>query len=145
MGLCERAGRDGKTVRGRSTVWQVHHLVIKGHIITYNKACMTMGRVNAAPLRVACGALRCSSSFPLVFCILENVLSAAEVVGFTIIHDSQSVCLCAYVCVCVCVCVCLCVCLCVFVCVCVYVLHVYFSAQRLNDDGKVCFVNRSCI
>lgn len=35
---------DMQTVYGGGSVWQVHHSVIKGHIITYNKACMTIAR-----------------------------------------------------------------------------------------------------
>lgn len=35
-------GGDMQTVYGGGSVWQVHHSVIKGHIITYNKACMTI-------------------------------------------------------------------------------------------------------
>lgn len=53
-------GRDMQTVYGGGSVWQVHHSVIKGHIITYNKACMTIaGRGgNAVPQRVACCVLQ---------------------------------------------------------------------------------------
>jgi len=53
MGMWEADGRDMQTVYGRPSVWQVHHSVIKGHIITYNKACMTIAGRNAVPLRVA--------------------------------------------------------------------------------------------
>lgn len=34
-------------VYGRGSVWQVHHSVIKGHIITYNTTCMTIAGMNA--------------------------------------------------------------------------------------------------
>lgn len=50
---------DMQTVYGGGSVWQVHHSVIKGHIITYNKACMTIARgKNAVPQRVACCVLQ---------------------------------------------------------------------------------------
>lgn len=54
MGTWGADDRDTPTLYGRASVWQVHHSVIKGHIITYNKACMTIAGMNAVPLRVAC-------------------------------------------------------------------------------------------
>lgn len=42
MAMREADGGDMQTVYGSGSVWQVHHSVIKGHIITYNKACMTI-------------------------------------------------------------------------------------------------------
>lgn len=58
-------GGDMQTVYGRGSVWQVHHSVIKGHIITYNRACMTIAGKNAVPLRVACCVLQ--FLFPFFF------------------------------------------------------------------------------
>ena len=52
----------------QNTVWQVHHSVIKGHIITYNQACMTIGRINTIPLRAAlCVSFNASLAFPAAF------------------------------------------------------------------------------
>lgn len=77
-----------QTVYSRGSVWQVHHSVIKGHIITYNKACMTIAGINAVPLRAPCCALQFLFAFlfffffffPVVFFILANLLSAADAV-----------------------------------------------------------------
>lgn len=70
-----------QTVYGRGSVWQVHHSVIKGHIITYNKACMTIAGENAVPQRVACCALQFLFAFPFfVFFFLANLFSAADTV-----------------------------------------------------------------
>ena len=44
----ERAAAGTQIVYGRGSVWQVHHSVIKGHIITYNTTCMTIAGINAA-------------------------------------------------------------------------------------------------
>lgn len=66
-----------QTVYGRGSVWQVHHSVIKGHIITYNKACMTIAGKNAVPLRVACCVLQFLLAFSF-FCFplpCKSVLS----------------------------------------------------------------------
>lgn len=66
MAMQEADGGDMQTVYGSGSVWQVHHSVIKGHIITYNKACMTIaGKKNAAPLRVACCVLQFLSACSL--------------------------------------------------------------------------------
>lgn len=70
MGIWAPAGRDMQTVYGRSSVWQVHHSVIKGHIITYNRACMTMAGMNAVPWRVTRCVLHVSVAFPPFFFVL---------------------------------------------------------------------------
>lgn len=77
MGMWEADGGDMQTVYGRGSVWQVHHSVIKGHIITYNKACMTIAGINAVPLRVARCVLQFPFAFPFFFCFLpcKSVLS----------------------------------------------------------------------
>ena len=82
MGMREADGGDMQTVYGGASVWQVHHSVIKGHIITNNEPCMTIAGVNAVPLRVACCVLHCLYAFPpfLVFFIFANLLSAADAV-----------------------------------------------------------------
>lgn len=83
MAMWEADGGDMQTVYGRGSVWQVHHSVIKGHIITYNKACMTIAWKNAVPLRVACCVLQFLFAFPLfffVFFFLANLFSAADAV-----------------------------------------------------------------
>lgn len=75
-----------QTVYGRGSVWQVHHSVIKGHIITYNKACMTIAGINAVPLRIACCVLQFLFAFPFfspVFVILANLFSAADTVDIS--------------------------------------------------------------
>lgn len=72
MGMWEADGRDMQTVYGRSSVWQVHHSIIKGHIITYNKACMTIAGINAVPLRVACCVLQFPFAFFPFFCFLHS-------------------------------------------------------------------------
>lgn len=56
-----------QTVYSRGSVWQVHHSVIKGHIITYNKACMTIAGINAVPLRAPCCALQFLFAFLFFF------------------------------------------------------------------------------
>lgn len=85
MAMWEADGGDMQTVYGRGSVWQVHHSVIKGHIITYNKACMTIAGKNAVPLRVACCVLQilfafAFSFFFFVFFLLANLFSAADTV-----------------------------------------------------------------
>lgn len=77
MAMWEADGGDMQTVYGRGSVWQVHHSVIKGHIITYNKACMTIAGKNAVPLRVACCVLQFLLAFSF-FCFplpCKSVLS----------------------------------------------------------------------
>lgn len=72
-----------QTVYGRGSVWQVHHSVIKGHIITYNKACMTIAGKNAVPQRVACCVLQFLFAFSFFFLVvffLANLFSAADAV-----------------------------------------------------------------
>lgn len=71
-----------QTVYGTASVWQVHHSVIKGHIITYNKACMTIAGINAVPLRVACCVLQFLFALCIFFVsfIFANVLTAADAV-----------------------------------------------------------------
>lgn len=73
MGMREADGRDMQTVYGRGSVWQVYHSVIKGHIITYNKACMTIAGMNAVPLRPASCVLQFLFAFPFFspFCFLH--------------------------------------------------------------------------
>lgn len=74
-------GRDMQTVYGRGSVWQVHHSVIKGHIITYNKVCMTIAGKNVVPLRVAC----CVLHFLFAFFFIAKLLPAAYTVDiFTV-------------------------------------------------------------
>lgn len=70
MGMWEADGGDMQTVYGRGSVWQVHHSVIKGHIITYNKACMTIAGINAVPLRLAWCVLQFLFAFSF-FCFLH--------------------------------------------------------------------------
>lgn len=81
-GMWEADGGDTQTVYGRRSVWQVHHSVIKGHIITYNKACMTIAGINAVPLRVACCVLQFLFAFQFLFVLffLANMFSAADTV-----------------------------------------------------------------
>lgn len=84
MAMREADGGDMQTVYGSGSVWQVHHSVIKGHIITYNKACMTI----AGRKKKCCSSessLLCPSVslglFPFfVFLFLANLLSAADAV-----------------------------------------------------------------
>lgn len=77
--LCEGecVWRGHKAVYGSTaTVWQVYHSIIKGHIITYNPACMTITGGKAGPLREACCVLHTLSplSFTSFFicCILKK-------------------------------------------------------------------------
>ena len=74
MGMWAADGGDMQTVYGRGSVWQVHHSVIKGHIITYNKACMTIAGINAVPLRVACCVLQFLFAFPFFFFLILSSL-----------------------------------------------------------------------
>lgn len=67
MGMWEADGGDMQTVYSRGSVWQVHHSVIKGHIITYNKACMTIAGINAVPLRAPCCAFQFLFAFLFFF------------------------------------------------------------------------------
>lgn len=86
MGTWGADDGDTLTLYGRASVWQVHHSVIKGHIITYNKACMTIAGINAVPLRVANCVLQFLFAFSLfcfVFLILANLLSAADAVNLS--------------------------------------------------------------
>lgn len=78
MGTWGADDRDRPTLYGRASVWQVHHSVIKGHIITYNKACMTIAGINAVPLRVACCVLQFLFTFSSFFslCFLHPCKSA---------------------------------------------------------------------
>lgn len=67
MGLWEAGGGDTPTVYGGASVWQVHHSVIKGHIITYNMACMTIAGINAVPQRIACCVLQLFWLLPFLY------------------------------------------------------------------------------
>lgn len=93
MAMREADGGDMQTVYGSGSVWQVHHSVIKGHIITYNKACMTIaGKKKAAPLRVACCVLQfLSACFLFLFASSSQmVLSAADVAGLCCVRGFVS-------------------------------------------------------
>lgn len=41
-------------VRGRSSVWQVHHFIIKGQIITRSTICMTITLLSNVPRKEYC-------------------------------------------------------------------------------------------
>lgn len=41
VSVCVRKGQEA-VYDGTATVWQVYHSIIKGHIITYKPACMTI-------------------------------------------------------------------------------------------------------
>lgn len=83
MAMREADGGDMQTVYGSGSVWQVHHSVIKGHIITYNRACMTIAGKKSCSSE---SSLLCPSVslglFPFFVSLFRaNVLSAADVCG----------------------------------------------------------------
>lgn len=76
-------GGDMQTVYGRGSVWQVHHSVIKGHIITYNKACMTIAgkkkKCSSSESSLLCPSVSLGFFlFFLFFLFLANPFSAAD-------------------------------------------------------------------
>lgn len=79
MGMWEVDGGDMQTVYSRGSVWQVHHSVIKGHIITYNKACMTIAGINAVPLRAPCCALQFLFAFLFFFVVVAVFSSSLQI------------------------------------------------------------------
>lgn len=70
---------DMQTVYGGGSVWQVHHSVIKGHIITYNKDCMTIaGEKKCSPSE---SGLLCPSVplYCFLFCLFSFSLQICSV------------------------------------------------------------------
>lgn len=72
VSVCVQRGQEA-VYGSTATVWQVYHSIIKGHIITYNQACMTITGGKADPLREARCVLHThfSLSFTPFFCLLH--------------------------------------------------------------------------